>query len=769
MKLLTARRLMHRLPIPSLCVLFTLCVACGAQEHAVPGNVLRGAVVREARGVSEAERLIDGRTPREGDPWESNLSCVFQSRGARVVLDLGAARTIDALFVVGDNNDRFDFALSEDGTRYTQAWRAETVGLPGMRERAGSALGARGRYLRITAQGGDNFVGIGEVLAFERTPAPFPPRVPRERSDSMFAAEQDTATVGALVLALALLLTLARLPALFAYAGCALALVTIAVLAQQLAPKWPFHAEIVSWARVLLAVLAALAVILARVRDGALVRRAPLIAQMVLLALLAVGTFYNYGRPWFMDFSKGRPTLVHTFDMRVYYPVAKYFDELRFDGLYFASVAAYLEGQKLPASAVADTSLRDLRDNRMVKARDVMPEIERISQRFSPARWNAFVEDMRYFWQAMRYQYLDTLVDHGGNATPAWLAIAHLLFAPTQASERVLTLTGLFDPLFVLLIGICAWRSFGAFTGLLCLVVFGVTDFPMLGSNWAGATLRFDWMAGMALGACAFKTGRYALGGALLGYAAMMRAFPALSLVLIGGALLFEVAKLARSERRLPTLAELRARHQPALTALIAAAVVCGALFSLSVGLWGVKPWGQWAHKIEIHNKKSNTNHVGLRTALSFDPDLTARKLPGPDPWQRWDETQRSTFAARQPLFVLGALAFVLAAIYACAGAPLERAAVLGLVLVPVLSYPANYYMHAIFILPIAAAALAWRKKLFAELVLLALCIVQYRTTLPMSGDERFFWQSIMLLSAIALLLGILVSDRRAAQPSATQ
>jgi hypothetical protein len=742
------------------CALLAVLSACGAQDSAVPGNLLRNAKLIEARNVRDAERLLDGRTAREGDSWQSDLSAVFETRSARVVIDLGGSRSVDALFVVGDNNDRFDFALSEDNQRYTPLWRSDTADRPGMRARSSGQLGGRGRYLRITALGGDNFVSAAEVIAFERTPEPFPPRVGRVSSGSVHAAEQHKALLASAGLALALLLTLARLPAFCAWLGVLLAFATTYALARELAPKWPLHAEIVSYVRVLLALLAALGLVLARAAEGAWSRRAPLIAQLTLLALLSVGTFYNYGRPWFLDFQKGRPTPVHTFDMRVYYPVAKYFDELRFDGLYFASVAAYLEGQKLPASAVADTNLRDLRNNKMVKARDVMPEIERIHERFSPERWRSFIEDMRYFWQAMRYQYLETLIDHGGNATPAWIAIAHLLFAPTDASERVLTLTGLFDPLFVLLIGVCVWRSFGAFTALACLIVFGATDFPMLGSNWAGATLRFDWMAGMALGACAFRTGRYALGGGLLGYAAMMRAFPALSIALIGGALALELLRFVRSARRLPTLAELRAEHRPALTALLSAFIVCGALFSLSVGLFGVKPWGQWAHKIEIHNQKSNTNHVGLRTALSFHPDRVPGKLAGPDPWLRWDEAQRSTFAERKPLFILAALAFIAAAIYACAGAPLERAAVLGLVLVPVLSYPANYYMHAIFILPIAAAALATRRKILAELVLFALCVVQYRTTLPMGGDMRFFWQSVILLSAIVLLLALLVWDR---------
>ena len=42
----------------------------------------------------------------------------------------------------------------------------------------------------------------------------------------------------------------------------------------------------------------------------------------------------------------------------------------------------------------------------------------------------------------------------------------------------------------------------------------------------AGATLRHDWIAYLGLGVCALRRERYALAGALLGLAVMIRAFP---------------------------------------------------------------------------------------------------------------------------------------------------------------------------------------------------------------------------------------------------
>jgi len=84
--------------------------------------------------------------------------------------------------------------------------------------------------------------------------------------------------------------------------------------------------------------------------------------------------------------------------------------------------------------------------------------------------------------------------------TPAWLAIAHLLFARTQASNATLLAGAWLDPLLLLLVAVMIASTFGARTAFVCLLVFGATDFYMFGTNWAGATLRNDWMFAIALG-----------------------------------------------------------------------------------------------------------------------------------------------------------------------------------------------------------------------------------------------------------------------------
>ena len=62
--------------------------------------------------------------------------------------------------------------------------------------------------------------------------------------------------------------------------------------------------------------------------------------------MLAFACFYNLGRPQFWHHGKQRPMFVHVTDMRIYQPFAKYFDELRYDGVYLASALAFAEDER---------------------------------------------------------------------------------------------------------------------------------------------------------------------------------------------------------------------------------------------------------------------------------------------------------------------------------------------------------------------------------------------------------------------------------------
>jgi hypothetical protein len=62
-----------------------------------------------------------------------------------------------------------------------------------------------------------------------------------------------------------------------------------------------------------------------------------------LCAAAAALVYARFGEPQFRDEAAARPTWVHLWDTSVYFPAAKYFDELGFDGLYLADAAALAE------------------------------------------------------------------------------------------------------------------------------------------------------------------------------------------------------------------------------------------------------------------------------------------------------------------------------------------------------------------------------------------------------------------------------------------
>ena len=71
------------------------------------------------------------------------------------------------------------------------------------------------------------------------------------------------------------------------------------------------------------------------------------------------------------------------------------------------------------------------------------------------------------------------------------------------------------------------WACFGLLPMLVAMTVFGATELYMFGTNWAGATLRHDWLALLAFAACALRRQRWLLAGALLGFGTMLRVLPA--------------------------------------------------------------------------------------------------------------------------------------------------------------------------------------------------------------------------------------------------
>jgi hypothetical protein len=494
------------------------------------------------------------------------------------------------------------------------------------------------------------------------------------------------------------------------------------------------------------------------------------LGTLAVSGVLALATFGNLGHPQFWDHKLEQPSRVHNFDMRVYFPIAKYFKELQYDGLYQASVMAYVDDTPgMTLDSVGHVTMRNLKTHQMDRTRDVEPEIRAVKARFSPERWREFVRDMRYFRETMGIRdYLGSMHDHGGNATPVWFTVAHLIFMKTQATNGVLLLGALLDPLLLIAAFIAIGRVFGLRTMLLSMVVFGANDYYMFGSNWFGATLRHDWMAYLGLGACALKREKWMLGGALLAWSAMIRAFPALALAAVVVPGVFWVSEHRRTTKKFPTLRVLWEKQQPVIQTLLGAGLCVVAWFAISTAVLGFSAWVQWLHKAYLLATGPHVNHVSLRALMAYDPRYTfegLQKMPPPDTAD-WGVWQERVFFARRGAFAAVVVVFVALVASASSRRKLEQAAILGLTLIPIVFYPANYYAHFVYLLPLLVVEKPWKSEAPATpaggvvwIAVAAMCAVQYFTVLEKDLDMHFNYASLILVLTLATVLVSLVLE----------
>ncbi len=723
-------------------------------------DLLQGKRPMHSRGVNHVERLTDGILATEGDEWQTDVTSRFVSSKSYVEYDLGSAQTLRCVMVQADNNDVYFMSGSVDGQEWHQIWRVGAHGGPGMRLRS-TKLDADVRYLRLSATGGDALYSVGEIAVYAQCPVPWPAALPHARGIPVGDSAQAKILLFA-ILAGIFVLVHRRKGSKLQYVLLLPVLGAAWMMLSTLIEIYPFFDQEPAL-RAMAAGLAGLVV----VKETYLSKRwephrAVSLATLAFCAVTAFGTYYHFGMPQFFDHAKGRRTLVHTWDMRNYFPVVKYFRELRFDGVYLASLAAYIDNTPgFTAEQLKHVHLRDLRTAEMTTGDKVASELPAIRARFTPERWREFRRDMKYFSDTMGpADYLNSMQDHGGNATPVWILAAYLLFRHAPANELTLSLAGLIDPILVLFFFFVLWRTFGLRVMLYVMVIWGATDFYNFGSNLMGSTLRQDWLVALGLGVCAMKRQRYALGGVLMAYGGLIRAFPAMATFFFVVPMGWYVFDTWWARRKRPTLAEFRAAQRPAVRAFVGAAVCVITLVAVTSMVFGFSgSWLAWKDKIEIHATGPSTNNVGLRNVISFNPDLSAKAIGEhhrPPPWNDWSTAQRATFASRQPLFYAILLLATALGLLACRGRRLEEVALIGMLMIPFYFYPSNYYCHFVFLLPlIVIRPQLDRDRTFAlvYLVLAAMCIGQYFTLAEGWTDLRYTYQSFLLLIGFGIIL----------------
>lgn len=703
-------------------------------------------------------RLTDGVVAPEGDDWQTDRTAVFTGTDAFVEYDLGDTQTVRAVYLQADNNDQYLVEVSRDGRLFHPLFVARPAASPGMRERHGvRPAGRLGRFVRLRPAGGDGSFSVSELKVYRDRPTVFPPTLPEKVGNPTREAVERRLLLFAL--ALVAFVTLAR-PKAYAWnlAALAPALASAAGLVTALQEAWPVDGHVVSVIRALTAIVALSAVARASVFRAKLpASRFAVTSVLAFCATVAVLAFYNLGQPQFWNAGENRPTFIHYHDMRMYYPVAKYFEELHYDGIYAASLAALEDGDGPPLDRLGGVEFRDMTTHEMVRVDEQRERIEEVKARFSPERWRAFVEDMRYFHRSMGLQgYLGSMRDHGANATPVWLLVARALFAWTGASDRVLLLGAGVDLALLLLAFAVIGRTYGARTMLVAMVVFGANDLYMFGSNWAGSTLRHDWMAYLALGICALRVERFALGGALLALAAMIRAFPAAALLGAAIPMLGVLFRMRRSLGRGPLDPELRSALEP-LGRIALGAGACALVSWLGSSLaLSFDAWPAWAEKVLLLSRDAHVNNVSLRQLCLWARDLGLSNLG---------------------VAVLGGLAgtvWVVLVFLAARRVRPDEGAVFGLFLVPVVFDPANYYLHLVYLIPLlggepespapaqggAGVGRAPRAPVWSAALLM--CASEY-LTIDLGVSAHFRYESVALFTCLAALLAFHLAPSRGA------
>lgn len=338
-----------------------------------------------------------------------------------------------------------------------------------------------------------------------------------------------------------------------------------------------------------------------------------------IVALIAAGAYYNFGR-------FHSPGYVHHWEQFHYHLGSKYFPELGYDGLYAASFAAQAESRSdLPLHSWA----RDLRTNQVVPAGEVLVHGAQVKERFTPERWRRFTADHEHFLRAMDLPYLGaTRMDHGYNPTPTWTFVARLFDRRSPTDADTLILLGLLDPLLLLVLFGFLFGTYGARTGTLCMIVFG------LGYAWrffwiGGAFLRLDWLAAVGIAVCMMRREHFRWAGALLAYAGMVRIFP--FVLLLGPGVLALRALVDRS--RQDGFGWVWRFAQGFALSL----VLCGVAGGLTGR--GFDAWGEFATNLEKHHGTWLTNNVGLQNVVLYDVDTMTRKdvdFSAPEPWLGW-------------------------------------------------------------------------------------------------------------------------------------
>ena len=662
----------------------------------VAGNLASGHPATVGGAVVSAPVTVERHVP-DGAAWNAP-GTVIVSASDPLTVDLGEVQELRALALQGDDNDEYVVEGSVDGQSWRTIWTAARAFGMGLRTRHHVLDdAATARFLRIYGQAGDGRYAIGWVGAYCRVPDPFP-EDPSRRSPLVLWRSLDDGAVVAL-------------KGLLASAGALLLL----------AGAW------LRW----------------RGREALLRRTRDVILGV--LGLLAFAGWFNFGRFHYDDH-------VHQWDIYHYYIGAKYLPELGYTRMYECTTIA--EAEVFGAASVAGRTITNLTTNLVEPAAPAVAEPTRCTSRFSPERWRAFTEDIRFFRGLFtESRWREVLHDHGYNGSPVWGILGRALSLGPAAPGQ-LELLALIDPLLLVVMwAFVAW-AFGWRTACVALLYWG-TNYPARYFWNGGAFLRQDWLCAAVVGVCLTRRDRPVLGGFAVGASALLRIFPGF---LFAGLLAKLVAGWI-AERRL---------HVPVPTRrfLLGGLLAGAVLVPLAVLAGSGRPEAvaEFVDNSRKHLETPLTNNMGWKTVVGYQKLTRASVQVRPaqaDAWGGWKDARRRTFDTRRPIFVAGVVVFVLLLGWASAGQADWVALVLGVGLIAFAAELTCYYYSILLLY-----ALLWPRQPLVGVGLLAVAAAgAYMPRFVFWDDARYYdislWCLVFIVAA-TVLVGLVRPEGRA-------
>jgi hypothetical protein len=480
-------------------------------------NLLEGRQPLTWRAAYRPNLITDGITAFPGDPVQGNLSGVLGGpTGASIEWDVGAEMDIDAAFLQAGADASYVVEASRDRETWTPLFQAGVVGSSdrGLRERIGTNLGGRGRYLRLRPTGGPWPYAVTELQVFCRRPLQLNVAMAKStpaQGDVELAHQQAWRKGLLAVLAMMAFIGLARVRrSEMVTAGLA-----VAGLALGLSLGWTFGPP-----GAVLGLVLVVAVLVGQWRQA---RRGHVPGSQVTATLgwLLLAATAPLAYTLFGDIHD-----VHYHDAAHYFLGAKYAPELGYTGLYRCLVEADTQEARWPSGP--DRPVRDLRSNQIVTQGALLADGVSCSSRFSADRWADFKQDAMFFQsQLPRSSWEAVLSDHGYNATPVWTwMFASLLGSQPASVPRLKAFMYLDEAMYaVLLLGLL-W-GFGLRAGVLAALVIAL-GFPWIWLWTGGGIGRSVWLLVTLVGLGTLLRGLPIIAGILLGSGAALQVFPGL-------------------------------------------------------------------------------------------------------------------------------------------------------------------------------------------------------------------------------------------------